>query len=106
MPTHARPGVANRINHSVVGTFAGMFDTFLHQLLSWEADLLVYTMLILDPYTVYESLEQGFKAGSNGSVQYHSQGSFGWVLSTDIGEQVATGIGPPRGPATPHVLLL
>jgi hypothetical protein len=40
----------------------------------------------------------GFKAGSDGSVRYNGHCSFGWVLSTDIGERVATGIGPVRGP--------
>ncbi len=57
-----------------------------------------HTIIITDPYTACDSLMHGFKAGSDGSVRYNRQGSFGWVLSTDIGERVATGMGPARGP--------
>jgi hypothetical protein len=76
---------------------ADTFDTFITHLPTWEADLLSHTIIITDPYTACDCLRDGFKAGSDGSVRYHSQGSFGWVLSTDIGERVATGMGPARG---------
>ena len=59
-------------------------------------DLLNHTVLITNPYTACHSLIHGFKAWSNSSVWYHSCGSFGWALRTDIGKQIATE-GAPLG---------
>ena len=52
----------------------------------------------VDPNALCVALSHGFRAASDGSVRLQSQGSFGWVLSTDQGIQVATGMGPARGP--------
>ncbi|KAI2493807.1 hypothetical protein MHU86_20730 [Fragilaria crotonensis] len=77
---------------------AATFTDFINQLPPWEADLLNHTVIITDPYMACDSLAQGFKVGSDGSVRYHRHGSFGWALSTDIGERIATGMGPAQGP--------
>ena len=56
------------------------------------------TTMHVDPNALCVALSHGFRAASDGSVRLQSQGSFGWVLSTDQGIQVATGMGPARGP--------
>ena len=48
----------------------------------------------LDPFLVCDTLTHGIRAVSDGSVRYNTQGSFGWVLSTQAGGRTATGMGP------------
>jgi hypothetical protein len=38
----------------------------------------------------------GFRSVSDGSEWFESQGSFGWTMSDNLGERVATGMGPAR----------
>jgi hypothetical protein len=52
----------------------------------------------VDPNALCEALSHGFRAASDGSVRFMTQGAFGWVPSTDHGVQAATGMGPARGP--------
>ncbi len=75
-------------------TFADFIDT----LEPWETDVLRMTTLHVDPNAVCEALSHGFRAASDGSVRFSTQGSFGWASSTDQGIQAATGMGPARGP--------
>ena len=56
-----------------------------------------YVELYTDPFAICVALENGFRAVSDGSVWFKSQGSFGWVISTTIGERAASGMGPVRG---------
>ncbi len=55
----------------------------------------------MDPYSLCLELAQGFRAVSDGSVKFHTHGSFGWVLSSLDGQRLAHGMGPARG-RTPH----
>ena len=74
------------------------FDKFIDQLDAWEVDLLQHTTLGVDPYAACWTLMHGFRAVSDGSVRHQTQGAFGWSLCSDLGERVATGMGPARGP--------
>lgn len=74
------------------------FDQYVQSLDAWEIDLLFHTKMSMDPYSVCDTLAHGIGAVSDGSVRYNTQGSFGWVLSAQDGERVATGKGPARGP--------
>jgi exonuclease III len=75
---------------------AGTFGEYVETLPAWEQELLVHTKLASDAYAVGVALEHGLKAVSDGSEWFQSQGSFGWMLSSDIGERLATGMGPAR----------
>jgi hypothetical protein len=77
------------------------FADFIETLEPWETDVLRMTSLQVDPNAVCEALSHGFRAASDGSVRFSTQGSFGWALSTDQGIQAATGMGPARGPRPP-----
>jgi Reverse transcriptase (RNA-dependent DNA polymerase) len=89
-----RPRRIEPRNHPTAATFTEYIDTFE----PWEVDLLRHTTMASDPYTLCDTLSRGLKGGSDGSVRYHTEGSFGWMLSTNQGERVATGMGPARGP--------
>ena len=89
-----RPPIPKPRQHPIAETF----DEYVATFEPWEADLLHHTTMHLDPYSLCNALVAGFKAGSDGSVRYHTEGSFGWVLSTNHGERVANGMGPARGP--------
>jgi hypothetical protein len=73
------------------------YDDYVRSLESWEIDLLQYAELHTDPFAICVALENGFRAVSDGSVWFKSQGSFGWTLSTLLGERAASGMGPVRG---------
>jgi hypothetical protein len=73
------------------------FDDFLGTLDPWEYNLLQYTELMADPYTVLEAISHGFRIVSDGSAWYGTLGAFGWAMSNDLGERVAVGMGPARG---------
>lgn len=77
---------------------AATFDEFIQTLDPWEIDVLRMTTMHEDPNALCAALSLGFKAASDGSVRFTTQGAFGWVLSTDQGFQAATGMGPARGP--------
>ena len=73
------------------------YDDDVRSLAAWEIDLLQYAELYTDPFAICVALEQDFRAVSDGSVWFKSQGSFGWMLSTTLGERAASGMGPVRG---------
>jgi hypothetical protein len=77
---------------------AETFDTFVDTLELWEIDVLRMNTMHADPHAVCEALSHGFRAASDGSVRVTTQGAYGWALSTAQGIQVATGMGPVRGP--------
>ena len=72
-----------------VGTFRDYIDT----LPEWEQELLLHTALVSDAYVVGVALEHGLRAVSDGSEWFQTQGSFGWILSSDLGERLASGMG-------------
>ena len=55
-----------------------------------------------DPFTVAVALELGVQAVGDGSDWDQIQGSFGWAMSTDIGESCAYGTMDPARSASPH----
>jgi hypothetical protein len=59
--------------------------------------LLQHTELVVDPFTACLELQGNFVACSDGSSISRTDGSFGWIISTIQGEQVASGMGPSRG---------
>ena len=77
---------------------AGTFQEFIDTLPEWERELLSYTKMATDAYAVGAALEHGIRAVSDGSEWFKTQGSFGcWMLSTDIGERMSSGMGPASG---------
>jgi hypothetical protein len=108
-PVHVTASVANpdywqvdQRMHSILPTSptdrSTTFDEFVDTLEPWEIDVLRMATLHVNPNALCEALSSGFRAASDGSVRLMTQGSFGWVLSTDNGHQLATGMGPARGP--------
>ena len=75
----------------------GTFSDFVHSLPNWEQELLIHTTMATDAYAVGVALEHGIRAVSDGSEWFKTQGSFGWIMSSDEGERLATGMGPARG---------
>ena len=73
------------------------FTEFIADLEPWESDLLQHTELFLDPYSISVALSHGVRVVSDGSEKYGTHGAFGWMLSDDRGERMATGMGPARG---------
>ena len=80
---------------------AGTFAQFIASLPNWEMELLQHVELEADPFSVAVALERGVRGVSDGSEWHQIQGSFGWTMSTDIGERCAYGMGPARS-ASPH----
>jgi hypothetical protein len=76
---------------------ASTFEEFVSRLPPWEAELLQYFELPVDPFTVSDALSHGIKAVSDGSVWTDNQGAYGWMISTDTGDRTAKGMGPARG---------
>ena len=74
----------------------GTFSAFVETLPAWEQELLAHTKMATDAYAVGIALEHGIRAVSDGSEWFQTQGSFGWILSSDLGERLATGMGPAR----------
>ena len=72
------------------------FQEFVESLPEWEKELLRHTKLATDPYSVGVALEHGLRAVSDGSEWFRTQGSFGWILASDLGDRLATGMGPAR----------
>ena len=73
------------------------FEDYLLTLDAWEYDLLRYSTLFFDAFTISNDLSTSFAAGSDGSEKYGTDGAFGWMISNDSGERVASGMGPSRG---------
>ena len=92
--TMQRPALPELRKYPITETFADYIDT----LAPWEIDMLRHTTMTIDPYTLCDALTVGLKCGTDGSVRYHTQGSYAWMLSMNHGERVATGMGPARGP--------
>ena len=82
------------LTHGIVP--AGTFSDYIETLPAWEQELLHHTTLASDAYTVGVALEHGIRAVSDGSEWFQTQGSFGWILSSDVGEGLATGMEPAR----------
>lgn len=76
---------------------AATFDAYVSQLSPWEAELLQQVDLSEDPFTVSDVLSHGVCAVSDGSVWTDNHGSYGWMISSDLGDRVARGMGPARG---------
>ena len=73
------------------------FEDFVASLDPWESDLLQNTELFSDPYSVALCVSHGVRVVSDGSERFGTHGAFGWAMSDDRGERVATGMGPARG---------
>jgi hypothetical protein len=113
LPSRARPvdvQMASDCKWKIIGTHspvlpksilppssAATFDLYISTLETWESELLQHIQLNSDPYSVVHDLTPGFRAASDGSVQFQHNGSFGWIVSTRQGIRVATGMGPVRG---------
>ena len=74
----------------------GTFREYVTTLPEWERELLDHCHMATDAYAVSVALEHGLRAVSDGSEWFQTQGSFGWILSSDNGERLATGMGPAR----------
>jgi hypothetical protein len=73
------------------------FGEYILSLDPWEVDLLRHTELIHEPHTSCVALQNGFRAGSDGSEKFGTNGAFGWVIRNLEGHRVASGMGPSRG---------
>ncbi|KAI2495798.1 hypothetical protein MHU86_18726 [Fragilaria crotonensis] len=73
------------------------FGEYILSLDPWEVDLLRHTELIHEPHTSCVALQNGFRAGSDGSEKFGTNGTFGWVIRNLEGHRVASGMGPSRG---------
>lgn len=76
------------------------FDQYVQTLAPWEAELLSHMDCSTDAFTISEALTHGLRGVSDGSVWLKQMGAYGWILSTDVGERAAEGMGPAPG-ATP-----
>ncbi|KAI2493087.1 hypothetical protein MHU86_21471 [Fragilaria crotonensis] len=76
------------------------FDHYVQTLAPWEAELLSHMDCSTDAFTISEALTHGLRGVSDGSVWLKQMGAYGWILSTDVGERAAEGMGPAPG-ATP-----
>ena len=90
------PGFWKIVQHSYIlevnpPPCAGTFAQFIASLPNWEMELLQHVELEADPFSVAVALEHGVRGVSDGSDWHQIQGSFGWTLSTDIGERCAYG---------------
>ena len=85
----------------IVTTPPTTFSQFVANLDDWETELLKHTCLFTDPRSIGVALDHGIRAVSDGSEWYRTQGSFGWAMSDDAGNRVATGTGPARS-QTPY----
>ena len=73
------------------------FQAYIHTLAPWEIDLLQFLQLQQDVFAIMNKMQSGFSAASDGSVLYHTNGSFGWILATNDGERLVQAYGPVRG---------
>jgi hypothetical protein len=73
------------------------FKIFTANLEPWEEELLHFIQISTDVCTLCGKLNNGFSATSDGSVRYKTNGSFGWIISTEDGERLAQAYGPVRG---------
>ena len=95
-PKHWRWTTATCVTTQNVPT-AGTFNEFIDTLPEWEQELLSHTQMTTDAFAVGVALEHGIRAVSDGSEWFKTQGSFGWMLSSDLGERLASGMGPASG---------
>lgn len=73
------------------------FHSYIQTLPPWEADLLQHVKLAVDlKYYICFDLQIYFYAGSDGSVKFETNGSFGWMLANTEGDRVASAMGPAR----------
>ncbi|KAI2499204.1 hypothetical protein MHU86_15302 [Fragilaria crotonensis] len=71
------------LRHSFIPPSAtATFDLYVNTLEPWEIDLLRQVTLEVDPYSLCLELTPGFRAVSDGSAKFQTNGSFGWVVST------------------------
>ena len=73
------------------------FTHYVRTLNAWEAELLQHSETTQDSYSFCVEAQPCFRAGSDGSVRYKTQGSFGWTIRNERNERVAEGMGPARG---------
>jgi hypothetical protein len=55
------------------------FATFIGAMDAWEFELLQHVQLESDAFTICRQLKDGFVAACDGSVEYETNGSFGWI---------------------------
>ena len=72
------------------------FHSYIQNLPTWEADLLSHVQLAVDPAYLCFDLQHYFYAGSDGSVKFETNGSFGWIVANTEGDRVASAMGPAR----------
>lgn len=77
--------------------FPSTFDQYIRNLEPWETELLTHIDLPEDPFTISDALSHGVRGVSDGSVWLKQMGAYGWILSTDMGERAAEGMGPAPG---------
>ena len=82
---------------SMAPTLHRTFREYIFSLDPWEVDLLRHTELFQDPHTGCVALQNGFRAGSDGSEKFGTNGAFGWVIWNWDGDRVPSGMGPSRG---------
>ena len=73
------------------------FQAYIHTMAPWESDLLQFLQFQTDVFTTIGKMMSGFSAASDGSVRYHTNGSFGWIIATTEGERLVQAYGPARG---------
>jgi len=100
--SHTRPWKVDRRVSSLYqtphGPAPGTFHDFLNQLETWESTLFHTLECLTDPFTMVAQISTvGFKAASDGSVRYDTDGAFGWVLSLPNKVRLATCSGPAFG---------
>ncbi len=79
------------------GRILRTFRDHISALDGWEVELLQHIEFSTDPRSAALALTYGIRAVSDGSAKFQTRGAFGWSISTDKGERIATGMGPARG---------
>jgi hypothetical protein len=73
------------------------FARYIGETDSWEFELLQYVDMKFDAFTICQLMQDGFEAACDGSVEDHTNGSFGWTVATSLGNRIVTAFGPVRG---------
>jgi hypothetical protein len=73
------------------------FATFIGAMDAWEFELLQHVQLESDAFTICRQLKDGFVAACDGSVEYETNGSFGWIIALRSGKRMVRAYGPARG---------
>ena len=82
------------MKQTIAASVSGTFGEYIQSLDTWEVDLLRHTELFQEPHTGCLALQNGFRAGSDGSEKFGTHGAFGWTIRTLAGTRIASGMGP------------